>query len=78
VHIPGGRAHTVRNESAADATAYVVFAPGAQVEQFLRAAGALAEADPPSMEQVLELAAGHGIEITGPLPGPGEDSRASA
>src|SRR3712207_2694595 len=39
VHIPGGRAHTVRNESAAEALAYVVFAPGAEMERFVREIG---------------------------------------
>jgi oxalate decarboxylase/phosphoglucose isomerase-like protein (cupin superfamily) len=68
VHIPGGRAHTVRNESGAPASAYVVFTPGAQMEGFLRAAGALTADGPPDMERVLALAARHGIEITGPLP----------
>jgi oxalate decarboxylase/phosphoglucose isomerase-like protein (cupin superfamily) len=68
VHIPGGRAHTVRNESAAEARAYVVFTPGTQMENFLRAAGALATGEPPSMEEVLALAARHGIEMTGPVP----------
>jgi oxalate decarboxylase/phosphoglucose isomerase-like protein (cupin superfamily) len=41
VHIPGGRAHTVRNETDAEALAYVVFAPGAEMERFVRAGGAL-------------------------------------
>src|SRR4029079_15318880 len=36
VHIPGGCTHTVRNESDADATAYVVFTPG-DIESFFRA-----------------------------------------
>ena len=58
VHIPGGRAHTVRNESDADAHAYVVFTPGTEIERFMRAAGALA--DP---AEVMALAERHGIEM---------------
>lgn len=69
VHIPGGCAHTIRNESGAEARAYVVFTPGAQMERFLRAAGTLAAAGPPAVDEVLALAAQHGIEITGPAPG---------
>jgi mannose-6-phosphate isomerase-like protein (cupin superfamily) len=60
VSIPGGRAHTVRNESASEAQAYVVFAPGTEIERFMRAAGALAEPDPAA---VLALAERHGIEM---------------
>jgi oxalate decarboxylase/phosphoglucose isomerase-like protein (cupin superfamily) len=57
VHIPGGRTHTVRNESSAEASAYVVFTPGDEIERFLRAAAALADSAPPNMEEVLALAA---------------------
>lgn len=56
VHMPGGYAHTVRNESDAPARAYVVFAPGTGLEGFFRAAAAAAPADVPA------LAAAHGIE----------------
>ena len=66
VHIPAWRAHTVRNESDADALAYVVFAPGAEIERFMRAAGALG--DP---ADVMALAERHGIEMTMPAPVPG-------
>ena len=65
VGIPGGRAHTVRNESGAGVVAYVVFAPGAEMERFVRAAGALAA---PSSADVLALAERHGIEMAGPVP----------
>jgi mannose-6-phosphate isomerase-like protein (cupin superfamily) len=60
VHIPAGRAHTVRNESDEDATAYVVFAPGAPMERFFRAAAALESGD-----DILALATRHGIEMVG-------------
>ena len=60
VHIPGGRAHTVRNESDADAHAYVVFTPGTEIEHFFRAAGALAA---PGPAEVMALAERHGIEM---------------
>lgn len=62
IHIPGGRRHTVRNESDDEAEAYVVFAPGAAMEGFVRAAAAAAPGDVPA------LAAAHGIEVVGPLP----------
>jgi oxalate decarboxylase/phosphoglucose isomerase-like protein (cupin superfamily) len=68
VHLPGGRAHTVRNESGADAGGFVVFAPGAAIERFVRAAGALAGAGPPAMADVLALAERHGVEMGAPVP----------
>lgn len=64
VHIPGGSAHTVRNESGEEARAYVVFSPGAEMERFVRAAAALEAPDPAS---VTALAERHGIEFTGTL-----------
>jgi oxalate decarboxylase/phosphoglucose isomerase-like protein (cupin superfamily) len=67
VHIPGGRPHTVRNESAEPASAYVVFSPGAQMERFLRAAAALGADGPPAVDDLLALAARHGVETTRPL-----------
>lgn len=66
VPIPGGRAHTVRNESGADARAYVVFAPGTEMERFVRAVGGLR--DGASMDAVLAIAAEHGVELGGPVP----------
>jgi len=68
VHIPGGREHTVRNESGAEAAAFVTFVPGAPMERFLRAAAALGDAP---MEQVLAVAARHGVALTRPVPAPG-------
>jgi oxalate decarboxylase/phosphoglucose isomerase-like protein (cupin superfamily) len=68
VHLPGGRAHTVRNESGGDAAGFVVFAPGAAMERFVRAAGALAAAGPPAMADVLDLAERHGVEMGAPVP----------
>jgi oxalate decarboxylase/phosphoglucose isomerase-like protein (cupin superfamily) len=64
VPIAGWREHTIRNESDAEAAAFVVYSPGAPMEAFAREAAALAEAGPAPIERVLELAAGHGIEIT--------------
>jgi mannose-6-phosphate isomerase-like protein (cupin superfamily) len=64
VAIPGGREHTVRNESGGDSTAFVVFSPGVEMERFVRAVGDLGE---PSIEEVLALAAAHGVELTRPL-----------
>ena len=60
VHIPGGVAHTVRNESGAEARAYVVFSPGDEMERFVRAVAA-------SPQDVVALAEAHGIEFTGPV-----------
>jgi oxalate decarboxylase/phosphoglucose isomerase-like protein (cupin superfamily) len=62
VHIPGGRPHNVRNESAEEARAFVVFTPGTEIERFFRAAAAT----PP--QEIPALAARHGVEFTGPLP----------
>jgi quercetin dioxygenase-like cupin family protein len=56
VHIPAGTPHTVRNESAQEARAFVVFTPGAEMERFVRAAAA----DP---GKVVALAERHGIEF---------------
>lgn len=63
VHIPGGRMHTVRNESREDASAYVIFTPGNEMEQFLNAANRLVGAGPPEIADVLALAQRHGIEM---------------
>ena len=38
--------------------------PGRRYEAFAREAAALAEAGPPPIERVFEVAAAHGIEIT--------------
>jgi oxalate decarboxylase/phosphoglucose isomerase-like protein (cupin superfamily) len=59
VAIAGGREHTVRNESDAESTAFVVLAPGAGFEQFVRAAAV--------SDDVGALAAAYGVEMTRPL-----------
>jgi mannose-6-phosphate isomerase-like protein (cupin superfamily) len=59
VAIPGGHEHTVRNESGAESTAFVVLAPGAAFERFVRAAAV--------SDDVIALAAEHGVEMTRPL-----------
>ena len=65
----GGTPHTVRNESDADAVAFVVHAPGVPMEQFTRAAEAMAaEAGEVDVAAVLRLADQHGIEMLGPVP----------
>ena len=66
VAIPGGREHTIRNESGAEAEALVVFTPGAEMEAFAREAGALAD---PGPADAMAVAAAHGIEITRGLEG---------
>jgi mannose-6-phosphate isomerase-like protein (cupin superfamily) len=62
VHIPGGAAHTIRNESGAPARALVVFSPGAEMEAFVRA---VAAAPPRRPEDVMALAERHGITPAG-------------
>ena len=59
VHIPGGMAHTVRNETDAEAEAFVVFTPGTEMEHFVRAVAA-------SPGDVVALAEEHGIEMLAP------------
>lgn len=68
VALAGGTPHTVRNESAADAVAFVVHAPGAPMENFCRAVTALAAERDPDMAAVLTIAARHGITLLGPVP----------
>jgi mannose-6-phosphate isomerase-like protein (cupin superfamily) len=68
VPLAGGTPHTIRNESAADAVAFVVHAPGAPMEDFCRAVAALAAEGDPGMAAVLSVAARHGIELLGPVP----------
>jgi mannose-6-phosphate isomerase-like protein (cupin superfamily) len=68
VHIGAGREHTIRNESDAEALAYVTFAPAGGIERFMRAAGAAAANGPPDPADVLALAERHGIEMTRPVP----------
>ena len=63
VPIAGGRSHTIRNESPAEAVALVVHAPGAPMEAFVHAVSALT-----SPEEVLACAQAHGIELTGTVP----------
>jgi oxalate decarboxylase/phosphoglucose isomerase-like protein (cupin superfamily) len=68
VAIPGGREHTIRNESEIRARAYVVFAPGSEIEHFVRAADELAAQGTAEPADVLNLAERHGIEMTRPVP----------
>lgn len=68
VPLAGGTPHTIRNESAADAVAFVVHAPGAPMEGFCRAVAALAAEHDPTMDAVLAVAAQNGIEMLGPIP----------
>jgi mannose-6-phosphate isomerase-like protein (cupin superfamily) len=66
--LAGGTPHTIRNESQAEAVAFVVHAPGAAMEGFSRAAAALAAEGEASMDAVLAIAAEHGVELLGPVP----------
>src|SRR5262249_56357322 len=56
VPLAGGTPHTIRNESGADAAAFVVHAPGAPMEGFLRAGAALAADGDPGMDAGLVTA----------------------
>jgi mannose-6-phosphate isomerase-like protein (cupin superfamily) len=68
VTMAGDTPHTIRNESAQEAVAFGVHAPGGVMEGFSRAAAALAADGPPLMEDVLVVAERHGIELLGPVP----------
>jgi mannose-6-phosphate isomerase-like protein (cupin superfamily) len=68
VPLAGGTPHTIRNESAIDAVAFVVHAPGAPMEGFLHAAAELAASGQAGVEPVLAMAAQRGIELLGPMP----------
>jgi len=72
VPLAGGTPHTIRNESDADAVAFVVHAPGAPMESFSRAVAELAADGAPGMDTVLAVAVRHGIELLGPIPGSGD------
>jgi mannose-6-phosphate isomerase-like protein (cupin superfamily) len=67
VPIGGGLEHTVRNESNEEAEAIVVFSPGEPMERFARAAHDLSRDGTPGHDEVLAVAAAHGIEITRPI-----------
>jgi mannose-6-phosphate isomerase-like protein (cupin superfamily) len=66
VPLAGGTPHTVRNESSAEAVAFVVHAPGAPMETFSRAVAAAGDAL--DMAAALEIAQRCGIELLGPVP----------
>jgi len=66
VPLAGRTPHTIRNESAEDAVAFVVHAPGGPMEGFVRAVAALGTE--PGMDDVLTVAARNGIELLGPIP----------
>ncbi|PVY95475.1 cupin domain-containing protein [Actinomycetospora cinnamomea] len=68
VTLAGDTPHTIRNESAQEAVAFGVHAPGGPMEGFCRAAAALAPDGPPVMDEVLAIAERHGIELLGPVP----------
>lgn len=66
--LAGGTPHTIRNETDAEAVAFVVHAPGGGMEGFTRAAAALAASGDSSVESVLGIAERYGIELLGPVP----------
>ena len=66
VAIPAGREHTIRNESDAPARAFVVFAPGGEMEHFARAAHRLGADGSAEPAEIVALAEAHGMEITRP------------
>ncbi len=69
VAIPAGREHTIRNESDAPARAFVVFAPGGEMERFARAAHRLGADGSSAPAEIVALAEAHGMEITRPVKG---------
>lgn len=68
VPLAGGTPHTIRNESDADAVAFMVHAPAHPMEDFSRAASALAAEGDLEIQDVLDLADRCGIEMLGPVP----------
>lgn len=70
VPLAGGTPHNIRNESSTDAVALAVHSPAAVMEGFSRAAAAQAATGTQTMEQVLELAQQHGVQLLGPVPTP--------
>lgn len=68
VTLAGGTPHTIRNEGDVEAVAFGVHAPGGAMEGFSRAAADLAAQGDPTIEDVLEVAQQHGIEMLGPVP----------
>jgi len=68
VPLAGNTPHSIRNESDAEALAFMVHAPGAAMERFSRAAAALAAAGEPTMDAVVAIAERHGIDLLGPIP----------
>jgi quercetin dioxygenase-like cupin family protein len=68
VPLAGGTPHTIRNETDADARAFVVHAPAAVMETFSYAAADLSVNGNPDMEAVLELASRSGVDLLGPVP----------
>jgi quercetin dioxygenase-like cupin family protein len=68
VPLVGGTPHTIRNETDADARAFVVHAPAAVMENFSYAAADLAANGKADMAAVLELASRSGVDLLGPVP----------
>ncbi|MFT4164548.1 MAG: cupin domain-containing protein [Microlunatus sp.] len=68
VTLAGNAPHTVRNESAEDAVALQVHAPGGPMEGFVCGAARLAADHTPTIEEVLAIAECNGIELLGPVP----------
>jgi quercetin dioxygenase-like cupin family protein len=68
VPLAGGTPHTIRNETDADARAFVVHAPAAVMENFSYAAADLVASGKADMAAVLELASRSGVDMLGPVP----------
>lgn len=77
VTIAGSVPHTVRNESAEDAVAVQVHAPGGPMEGFTRSAARLAADHEPTIDEVLAIAERNGIELLGPVPDLGPSGQVS-
>jgi mannose-6-phosphate isomerase-like protein (cupin superfamily) len=66
--VPSQAVHTIRNEGAEPARAFVIFSPGTSIEAFMRGADALGKAGPPDLAAVLRLATEHGMTMLDPVP----------
>jgi mannose-6-phosphate isomerase-like protein (cupin superfamily) len=68
VTIAGNIPHTARNESAEDAVAFQVHAPGGPMEGFIGSAAHAAADHTPTIDEVLAIAERNDIELLGPIP----------
>lgn len=70
VALEGSAPHSFRNESDADAVAFVVYAPGSPIEGFVRDGAALGARGNATIDTLVEVANRYGIEVLEPTPLP--------